>query len=86
MLRTYGGTVKRNGANVFGLIVFSIMLGIIIQKLKKDGRPLLELFDSLLKAVMLLVSGIMWYGICIGNYTVRRELMKNRMRIWQFSS
>lgn len=59
----YGGTIKKNGTNVLGLIVFSIVFGVIIRKLKEDGRPLLDFFTSLLKAVMMLVSAIMWYDI-----------------------
>ena len=60
VIYVYGGTLKKNGSNVLGLIVFSIMLGVIIQNLIRDGRPLFNLFDSLLKAVMLLVRGLIW--------------------------
>lgn len=57
---TYGGTVKKTGTNVMGLIVFSIALGIIIRKLGEDGQPLLNFFKSLFKAVMMLITAIMW--------------------------
>lgn len=61
MRYTYGGTTKKNGSNIIGLIVFSIALGVVIRKLNEDGHPLLHFFRSLLKAVMMLVSAMMWY-------------------------
>ncbi|XP_028401705.1 excitatory amino acid transporter 1-like [Dendronephthya gigantea] len=56
----FSGTVDKNGANIIGLIVFSILLGVILRKLGKDGRALMEFIRSWLNVVMMLVSGIMW--------------------------
>lgn len=58
---TFSGTIEKDGTNFLGLIVFSILLGIILRKLGEDGRALLAFVRSWLHVVMMLVSWIMWY-------------------------
>ena len=57
---SFDGTVEKDGTNFMGLIVFSILLGVILRKLGDDGRALLEFCKSWLHVVMMLVSWIMW--------------------------
>ncbi len=57
---TFTGTIQKDGTNFMGLIVFSIVLGVVLRKLGEDGRALLEFSKSWLHVVMMLVSWIMW--------------------------
>lgn len=49
-----------NGINALGLVVFSMCFGLIIGKMKEQGQPLRDFFDSLNEAIMRLVAIIMW--------------------------
>ena len=57
---TFSGTIEKDGTNFMGLIVFSILLGVVLRKLGEDGRPLLDFCRSWMHVVMMLVSWIMW--------------------------
>jgi len=46
--------------NIFGLSVFSIVLGIVLGKMREKGRPLVEFFSTLNQAIMMIVLLIMW--------------------------
>ena len=59
--------------NTVGLIVLSIAFGIVLNMIKKDGLPLVNLFRSLWTATMKLVEIIMWYVV----YTVIIKVLVN---------
>lgn len=56
----FSGTIEKDGTNFIGLIVFSILLGVILKQLGEDGRPLLQFCKSWMHVIMILVSWIMW--------------------------
>uniref|UniRef100_A0A8C5P9T6 Amino acid transporter n=1 Tax=Leptobrachium leishanense TaxID=445787 RepID=A0A8C5P9T6_9ANUR len=45
-----------NGVNALGLVVFSMCFGLVIGKMKEQGRALKEFFDCLNEAIMRLVA------------------------------
>lgn len=49
------------GSNVLGLVAFSVAFGICIGKLGPVGEPLLNVFNSLGEAVMLMTNWVIWY-------------------------
>lgn len=49
-----------DGANVLGLLLFCIALGLVIGKMGEKGQILLEFFDALNEATMRLIQVIMW--------------------------
>ncbi|XP_053559022.1 excitatory amino acid transporter 1 [Bombina bombina] len=51
-----------NGVNALGLVVFSMCFGMVIGKMKEQGRALREFFDCLNEAIMRLVGVIIWYA------------------------
>ncbi|CAH2292479.1 excitatory amino acid transporter 1 isoform X1 [Pelobates cultripes] len=51
-----------NGVNALGLVVFSMCFGLVIGKMKEQGRALREFFDCLNEAIMRLVAIIIWYA------------------------
>ncbi|CAF0916624.1 unnamed protein product [Adineta ricciae] len=53
---------KRDGINVLGLLLFCIIFGIIISRLKKKTLILKQFFEALLEVVMQLVRIAMLYG------------------------
>ncbi|KAL9964505.1 hypothetical protein ACROYT_G028156 [Oculina patagonica] len=61
------GMTSTGGMNILGLSLFSIVLGIVLGRLREKGKPLVEFFSALNQAVMVIVSFIMWLapiGIC----------------------
>ncbi|XP_051018413.1 neutral amino acid transporter B(0) [Acomys russatus] len=50
------------GMNILGLVVFSIVFGVVLRKLGPDGELLIRFFNSFNDATMVLVSWIMWYS------------------------
>jgi Na+/H+-dicarboxylate symporter len=55
----YKWTIKGsygNGTNIIGIVVFSIILGIVVGKMGPSGKPLLEFFSSLSDASMKMTS------------------------------
>ncbi|XP_033118637.1 excitatory amino acid transporter 1-like [Anneissia japonica] len=58
MVKHVVGTKDR--MNVMGLLVFSLIFGIIIGKLEEVGKPLRDFFNSLFEATMMFVKGIIW--------------------------
>ena len=59
----YGGISKGGGTNMIGLIALSIAFGAVLNIIKEDGLPLVNLFRSLWCASMKLVEIIMWYVV-----------------------
>ncbi|XP_056426729.1 excitatory amino acid transporter 1-like [Hyla sarda] len=55
-------TGSANGVNALGLVVFSMCFGLVIGKMKEQGRALKEFFDCLNEAIMRLVAIIIWYA------------------------
>ncbi|XP_075060761.1 excitatory amino acid transporter 1-like [Mixophyes fleayi] len=51
-----------NGVNALGLVVFSMCFGLVIGRMKEQGRALREFFDCLNEAIMRLVAIIIWYA------------------------
>ncbi|XP_028406937.1 excitatory amino acid transporter 1-like [Dendronephthya gigantea] len=63
----YGGISSGGGTNMVGLIALSIAFGVVLNTIKKNGLPLVNLFRSLWHTIMKLVEIIMWLapiGIC----------------------
>ena len=56
----FGGIKKGDGTNMIGLIVFSIAFGVVLNMIKDEGKPLVNVCKSLLSASMKLVEIIMW--------------------------
>jgi len=54
------GMLSTGGMNIIGLSLFSIVLGIVLARLREKGRPLIELFSALNEAVMVIVQFVMW--------------------------
>ncbi|XP_035795756.1 excitatory amino acid transporter 3-like [Anopheles albimanus] len=48
------------GTNVLGLVMFSVVLGSCIGKMREKGKPLLGMFESLSEAMMIITSWVIW--------------------------
>uniref|UniRef100_U5EQT9 Amino acid transporter n=1 Tax=Corethrella appendiculata TaxID=1370023 RepID=U5EQT9_9DIPT len=48
------------GTNVLGLVMFSVVLGATIGKMREKGRPLQEVFETLSEAMMIITSWVIW--------------------------
>uniref|UniRef100_A0A182NEK9 Amino acid transporter n=1 Tax=Anopheles dirus TaxID=7168 RepID=A0A182NEK9_9DIPT len=48
------------GTNVLGLVMFSVVLGTCIGKMREKGKPLLNLFETLSEAMMIITSWVIW--------------------------
>ncbi|KAM3603652.1 uncharacterized protein V6R79_000149 [Siganus canaliculatus] len=48
--------------NVLGVLVFSIVFGLILGNLKNEGKPLKDIFDCLNKVTMHLIGLVLWYS------------------------
>ncbi|XP_062548963.1 excitatory amino acid transporter 3 isoform X1 [Armigeres subalbatus] len=48
------------GTNVLGLVMFSIVLGACIGKMREAGRPLQSVFETLSEAMMIITSWVIW--------------------------
>lgn len=58
---------SEGGINVLGLVVFSVVFGIVLGRIGDRGKPLKAFFEALNEVVMKMVSLVMWYspiGIC----------------------
>lgn len=49
-----------SGTNVIGLVVFSVTLGIVIGKMGEEGLPVRNFVDSLQKAILQIVTIVIW--------------------------
>ncbi|XP_068082373.1 excitatory amino acid transporter 1 isoform X2 [Anabrus simplex] len=49
-----------NGMNIMGLVVFSVVFGITISKMGKNGEPLLKFFTALGAAMMIITNWVIW--------------------------
>ncbi|CAG2064524.1 unnamed protein product [Timema podura] len=50
------------GSNTLGMVVFSVVMGITLAKMKEEGRALLAFFDSLSAAMLMMTSWVIWSG------------------------
>lgn len=48
------------GMNILGLVVFSTVLGITLGKMNQEGKPLLNFFESLSGAMMVITNWVIW--------------------------
>ncbi|KAI4494188.1 hypothetical protein M0802_009222 [Mischocyttarus mexicanus] len=48
------------GMNILGLVVFSTVLGITLGKMSQEGKPLLNFFESLSGAMMVITNWVIW--------------------------
>lgn len=46
--------------NIIGLVVFSAVMGVTLAQLGPEGKPLRDLFDCLLAAVMKITHWVIW--------------------------
>ena len=49
-----------SGTNVLGLVVFSVVLGVIIGQMGESGRALKGFMDGLQEAIIKMVKLIIW--------------------------
>lgn len=49
-----------SGTNVLGIVMFSVILGVTIGKMKEKGKPLQEFLVSLSEAMMIITSWVIW--------------------------
>lgn len=61
----YDGLEKKDRLNILGVLVFSIMFGVVLSKMGEQGKLMTEWFTVLLEVTMKLVEIIMWYDIVV---------------------
>ncbi|XP_005105385.1 excitatory amino acid transporter 3-like [Aplysia californica] len=66
---------KSPGINMLGLVVFSISLGIAINRLGPKGRPLKDFVSALCEATLQLVSAVIWYASAGVLFLVAAQVM-----------
>ena len=54
---------SEGGMNVLGLVVFSIVFGIVLGRMGDKGTPLKAFFETLNEVVMKMVTLVMWYVV-----------------------
>lgn len=54
--------VQQSGINMLGLVVFSVAMGIAINKIGAKGKPLKEVVEAICEATLQLVSAVIWYS------------------------
>lgn len=50
----------KDGSNVLGLVMFSIILGTTIGRMKEQGKLLQDFFAVLSEAMMIITSWVIW--------------------------
>jgi Na+/H+-dicarboxylate symporter len=53
-------TEVKPGMNILGLVVFALVFGYFISILGPDGKPLADVFASLEKVIMKMVTMVIW--------------------------
>lgn len=48
------------GTNVLGLVMFSVVMGAVIGKMKERGKPLLDVFQVLSEGMMIITQWVIW--------------------------
>ena len=54
------GTKSRSSMNVLGLVVFSVIFGIVLGRTGEKGEPLKAFFSSLNEVIMRMITIVMW--------------------------
>ncbi|XP_031568086.1 excitatory amino acid transporter 1-like isoform X2 [Actinia tenebrosa] len=57
----------KGNMNVLGIVIFSVVFGIVLGRIEDRGLPLKAVFESLNEVIIRMVSVVMWYspiGIC----------------------
>lgn len=52
--------VQGGGTNVLGLVVFSLVLGLVVGNLGEEGLPVKKFVDSLQAAILKVVILVIW--------------------------
>ncbi|XP_066597051.1 excitatory amino acid transporter 1 [Prorops nasuta] len=52
--------VYADGTNTLGLVIFGIVIGITLGKMGESGKPLLDFFNSLSEAMMIITNWVIW--------------------------
>jgi len=55
-----GLEIAARNVNVLGLVVFSIVFGIVLGRVKERGIPVKKFFESLNEIVMEMIGLVMW--------------------------
>lgn len=58
---------QREGSNVLGLVMFSVILGTTIGRMREKGQLLQDFFTTLSEAMMTITSWVIWYVISISD-------------------
>lgn len=56
-----------DGMNILGLVVFSAITGVALAKLREEGKPLANFFQSVMSTMMTITRWVIWLspvGIC----------------------
>lgn len=48
------------GTNVLGLVMFSVVMGAVIGKMKEQGKPLQDVFSALSEGMMIITHWVIW--------------------------
>lgn len=54
-------TAADGGMNVLGLVVFSIVFGVVLGRMGEKGTPVKAFIETLNEVVMKMVTLVMWY-------------------------
>ena len=57
----YAGQEKYTSPNVLGVLVLSVLFGMILSGLGEKGKPIVDWFSCLFKVIMKMVDILMWY-------------------------
>jgi Na+/H+-dicarboxylate symporter len=57
----YAGQEKYNSTNLLGVLVLSLLFGIILSSLGEKGKPIVDWFSCLFDVVMKIVDILIWY-------------------------
>ena len=57
----YAGLEKYPSPNVLGVLVFSVLFGMILSGLGEEGKPIVDWFSCLFKVIMKMVDILIWY-------------------------
>ncbi len=50
------------GSNVLGIVIYSVVLGVVIARMGESGKPVAKFMDCLQEATMKMVNIVIWYS------------------------
>ena len=59
----YAGQEKYNSANLLGVLVLSILFGIILSDFGEKGKPIVDWCSCLFNVAMKIVDIVIWYAL-----------------------